>query len=156
MYLKRRGSDLNAGQKRQRVYPADTQKSPDVWIAGERVQGAISEHKAFKGLMATQASMYDMQHAEKSQATMVYSSPLTGDPVGLSFKQPKTKKDLELRRQMMEAWASIHHGFLGRSPDYMNTAIWRQADRLRAFLLWKSTFLILYIVVKPSSQDCCP
>lgn len=97
--------------------------SPDVWIAGEQVQGAISEHKAFKGLMATQASMYDMQHAKKSQATMVYSSPLTGDPVGLSFKQPKTKKDLALRRQMMQAWASIHHGFLGRSPDYMNTAI---------------------------------
>ncbi|WCF10953.1 4-hydroxyphenylacetate 3-monooxygenase, oxygenase component [Paenibacillus thiaminolyticus] len=97
--------------------------SPDVWIAGERVHAPMSNHKAFKGLMATQASMYDMQHAEESQAAMVYSSPLTGDPVGLSFKQPKTKKDLALRRQMMQAWASIHHGFLGRSPDYMNTAI---------------------------------
>jgi 4-hydroxyphenylacetate 3-monooxygenase len=95
--------------------------SPDVWIG--LVQKPVSNHIAFKGLMATQASMYDMQHAEDSQATMVYSSPLTGDPVGLSFKQPKTKKDLALRRQMMQAWASIHHGFLGRSPDYMNTAI---------------------------------
>ncbi|WP_237728554.1 4-hydroxyphenylacetate 3-hydroxylase N-terminal domain-containing protein [Paenibacillus sp. OSY-SE] len=47
---------------------------------------------------------------------------MTGDPVGLSFKQPKTKKDLALRRQMMQAWGSIHHGFLERAPDYMNTA----------------------------------
>ncbi|MDK8180342.1 4-hydroxyphenylacetate 3-monooxygenase, oxygenase component [Paenibacillus sp. UMB4589-SE434] len=99
------------------------QNLPDVWIAGERVQRPISEHKAFKGLMATQASMYDMQHAEESQATMIYCSSLTGDPVGLSFKQPKTKRDLVMRRQMMQSWASVHHGFLGRSPDYMNTAI---------------------------------
>lgn len=49
--------------------------SPDVWIAGERVHGPVSNHKAFKGLMTTQASMYDMQHAEESQAAMVYSSP---------------------------------------------------------------------------------
>lgn len=98
-------------------------KLPDVWIAGERVRGAISEHVAFKGLMATQAKMYDMQFAEESKAPMVYSSPTTGDPVGLSYKQPKTKKDLAQRRGMMQSWASIHHGFLGRSPDYMNTAI---------------------------------
>ncbi|MEY9095989.1 4-hydroxyphenylacetate 3-monooxygenase, oxygenase component [Paenibacillus sp. RC84] len=96
---------------------------PGVWIAGERVRGLISEHQAFKGLMATQASMYDMQHAEEWQAKMTYASPSTGDPVGLSFLQPKTKKDLALRRQMMQAWASVHHGFLGRAPDYMNTAI---------------------------------
>ncbi|MBG9791628.1 MFS transporter [Paenibacillus dendritiformis] len=97
--------------------------SPDVWIAGERVQGLLSEHRAFKGLMATQASMYDMQHDAYLQGKMVYPSPLTGDPVGMSYMQPKTKKDLALRRQMMQTWAGIHHGFLGRSPDYMNTAI---------------------------------
>lgn len=96
---------------------------PDIWIAGERVYGAVSEHKAFKGLIATQASMYDLQYAEESKAAMLYSSSLTGDPVGLSFKQPTSKKDLALRRQMMQTWASIHHGFLGRAPDYMNTAI---------------------------------
>ncbi|WP_028545484.1 4-hydroxyphenylacetate 3-monooxygenase, oxygenase component [Paenibacillus taiwanensis] len=99
------------------------QNLPDVWIGGERVQGPISEHKAFKGLMATQAAMYDMQHDSESQSAMVYSSPVTGHPVGLSYKQPKTKKDLVLRRQMMQSWANCHHGFLGRSPDYMNTAI---------------------------------
>ncbi|BBH20098.1 putative 4-hydroxyphenylacetate 3-monooxygenase [Paenibacillus baekrokdamisoli] len=96
---------------------------PDVRIAGEQVKGAISEHKAFKGLMTTQASMYDMQQDERWKATMSYSSPLTCDPVGLSFMQPKTKKELAARRKMMQTWAYTHHGFLGRAPDYMNTAI---------------------------------
>ncbi|TCZ74705.1 4-hydroxyphenylacetate 3-monooxygenase, oxygenase component [Paenibacillus albiflavus] len=95
----------------------------DVWLAGEKVKGPISEHRAFKGLMTTQASMYDMQYEEQWKAKMSYPSPLTGDPVGLSFMQPKTKKDLAARREMMQAWAHMHHGFLGRSPDYMNTAL---------------------------------
>lgn len=96
---------------------------PDVRIAGERVKDNISEHKAFKGLMATQATMYDMQHDAELKEKMTYTSPLTGDPVGLSFLLPKTKKDLAARREMMQLWAYKHNGFLGRSPDYMNTAI---------------------------------
>jgi 4-hydroxyphenylacetate 3-monooxygenase len=96
---------------------------PDVLIAGEQVKGAISEHNAFKGLMVTQASMYDMQQEDRWKAKMSYSSPLTGDPVGLSFMQPKTKKELAARREMMQAWAYTHHGFLGRAPDYMNTVL---------------------------------
>ncbi|MCY9666731.1 4-hydroxyphenylacetate 3-monooxygenase, oxygenase component [Paenibacillus alginolyticus] len=96
---------------------------PNVWLAGEQVKGAISEHKAFKGLMATQSNMYDMQLDDKWKAKMTYASPLTGDPVGLSFMQPRTKKDLAARREMMQAWAYTHHGFLGRAPDYMNTTL---------------------------------
>lgn len=101
---------------------------PDVRIAGRKIHGKISEHEAFKGLMATQANMYDMQVAGELQAHLVYSSPATGDPVGLSYKQPKTMKDLVQRRAMMETWASVHHGFLGRAPDYMNTAIMAYAS----------------------------
>ncbi|MCD1259293.1 4-hydroxyphenylacetate 3-monooxygenase, oxygenase component [Paenibacillus athensensis] len=96
---------------------------PDVRIAGERLTGAISEHQAFKGVMATQAAMYDMQHDERWQASLCYSSPLSSEPVGLSFLQPKTKRDLAARRKMMQVWAEAHHGFLGRAPDYMNTAV---------------------------------
>ncbi|MNJ77049.1 hypothetical protein D3C77_744610 [compost metagenome] len=59
--------------------------------------------------------MYDMQQEDRSKVTMTYSSPLTGDPVGLSFMQPKTKKDLAARREMMLSWAYLHNGFLGGS-----------------------------------------
>ncbi|MWV42072.1 4-hydroxyphenylacetate 3-monooxygenase, oxygenase component [Paenibacillus sp. HJL G12] len=96
---------------------------PSVWFRGEQIDGRISDHSAFRGLMSTQAELYDMQVQPDYQDRLTYVSPTTGDPVGLSFMQPKTKEDLEKRRQMMMLWGEKHHGLLGRSPDYMNTGL---------------------------------
>lgn len=95
----------------------------NIWYKGERITGPLSQHPAFQGLMQTQADLYDMQCDEQYVKQMTYPSPDTGELVGLSFLPPKTKQDLERRRIMMELWSTRHHGFLGRSPDYMNTAI---------------------------------
>lgn len=95
----------------------------NVWIGGERVTGKLSKHPAFRGLIRTQAALYDMQLKKPWKEHMTYRSPSTGQPVGLSFLRPETKEDLERRREMMRLWAAEHNGMLGRSPDYMNTAI---------------------------------
>ncbi|CAM2788383.1 4-hydroxyphenylacetate 3-monooxygenase, oxygenase component [Paenibacillus sediminis] len=95
----------------------------NVWFRGEPVTGNITEHLAFRGLVSFQASLYDMQNDKAYQEKLTFTSEATGDLVGLSFLQPKTKKDLAKRREMMRLWADYHHGFLGRSPDYMNTSI---------------------------------
>ncbi|HEU5140290.1 MAG TPA: 4-hydroxyphenylacetate 3-monooxygenase, oxygenase component [Bacillales bacterium] len=95
----------------------------DVWIGGEPVKGKISEHPAFKNLMKTQSKLYDLQNAPAKQAQLTYSSPLTNDRVGLSYLIPKTKEDLTKRRMMFQVWARQSFGLLGRSPDYMNTAM---------------------------------
>lgn len=95
----------------------------EIWVGGERVRKAISVHPAFRGVVSTQAALYDMQGEEEFRAEMTYASPTTGDPVGLSFLRPVTKNDLVRRRRMMSLWAERHHGFLGRAPDYMNTAV---------------------------------
>lgn len=97
--------------------------NPAVLLKGERLSGNISEQVAFRGLLATQASLYDMQGEETYRDKMTYLSPHSGEPVGLSFIWPKTKTDLRRRRTMMSLWASRHGGFLGRSPDYMNVAL---------------------------------
>lgn len=97
--------------------------SPEVWLNGARIKGKISHHIAFRGLIKSQASLYDMQSEEQFRDKMTYISPDTGDRVGLSFLHPKSKEDLRSRRNMMSLWADRHHGFLGRSPDYMNTAL---------------------------------
>ncbi|MCJ8014275.1 4-hydroxyphenylacetate 3-monooxygenase, oxygenase component [Paenibacillus sp. KQZ6P-2] len=96
---------------------------PSVWFRGEQIDGRLSDHSAFRGLMSTQAQLYDMQIHPDYKERMTYASPTTGDPVGLSFLQPKTKEDLKKRRQMMMLWGEKHHGLLGRSPDYMNTGL---------------------------------
>lgn len=95
----------------------------NLWYNGQRIGGPLSEHPAFRGLIHTQAALYDMQCEEPYINLMTYTSPLTGDRVGLSFLPPKNAEDLVRRREMIEVWARKHHGFLGRSPDYMNTVI---------------------------------
>ncbi|MED5018353.1 4-hydroxyphenylacetate 3-monooxygenase, oxygenase component [Paenibacillus chibensis] len=96
---------------------------PSVWFRGEQIDGRLSDHSAFRGLMSAQAELYDMQLHPDLKERMTYTSPTTGDPVGLSFLQPKTVEDLRKRRQMMMLWGEKHHGLLGRSPDYMNTGL---------------------------------
>ncbi|MEF3305392.1 4-hydroxyphenylacetate 3-hydroxylase N-terminal domain-containing protein, partial [Paenibacillus sp. GYB003] len=95
----------------------------EIWLRGERIAGPISAHAAFRGLVATQAELYDMQGEDDWRQAMTYESPTSGEPVGLSFLRPRTICDLRRRRTMMSLWAGRHHGFLGRSPDYMNTAV---------------------------------
>ncbi|HWI47629.1 MAG TPA: 4-hydroxyphenylacetate 3-monooxygenase, oxygenase component [Rummeliibacillus sp.] len=95
----------------------------NVWIDGKQVTGNISEHPAFKGVMQSQARLYDLQHDEKLKEFMTYPSPTTGEAVGLSFFMPKTKEDLARKRAMVQLWAKESNGMMGRSPDYMNTML---------------------------------
>lgn len=95
----------------------------NVWIDGTPITGKISEHAAFKGIMKSQAALYDLQHQPEVREKMLYRSPTTGQWVGMSFLQPKTKEDLTKRRLMIQEWARLNNGMMGRSPDYMNTVI---------------------------------
>ncbi|MBD8034267.1 4-hydroxyphenylacetate 3-monooxygenase, oxygenase component [Solibacillus merdavium] len=99
------------------------QLNNEVWFDGEKVEGLLSEHPAFKGLIKTKASLYDLQHNPKIKDEMTFISPKSGEPIGLSFLQPKTKEDLVKRRKMIEHWARHTYGILGRSPDYLNSVL---------------------------------
>ncbi|OKL36886.1 4-hydroxyphenylacetate 3-monooxygenase, oxygenase component [Domibacillus mangrovi] len=94
-----------------------------VWIDGALVTGNISEHPSFKGVMKSQAALYDLQHNKSLKDAMTYPSPSTGDCVGMSYLQPKTRDDLAKRRAMIQQWAISNNGMMGRSPDYMNTVL---------------------------------
>ncbi|MBB3906850.1 4-hydroxyphenylacetate 3-monooxygenase, oxygenase component [Anoxybacillus rupiensis] len=94
----------------------------DVWIDGTPVTGKRSEHPAFSGIMRSQAKLYDAQHHPDKQHILTFRAP-NGELVGASFLRPTTKEDLEKRRLMFQEWAKISAGMMGRSPDYMNTAV---------------------------------
>ena len=99
------------------------QLKTDIWIDGKPITGKISEHAAFKGIMKSQAALYDMQHDTELKDVMTHPSPLTSEPIGVSYIQPKTKEDLVKKRIMVQHWAKSNHGLMGRSPDYMNTTL---------------------------------
>ncbi|WP_066068829.1 4-hydroxyphenylacetate 3-monooxygenase, oxygenase component [Neobacillus soli] len=95
----------------------------DIWIDGKQMEGKISEHPAFKGILQSKASLYDLQMEKQLKSKLTYLSDDLGEPIGLSFLQPKTKKELKKRRTMIEQWAKHTNGMMGRSPDYMNTVV---------------------------------
>ncbi|MCC9022967.1 4-hydroxyphenylacetate 3-monooxygenase, oxygenase component [Bacillus nakamurai] len=95
----------------------------DIWFDGKRIEGKISEHPAFKGLLETKSSLYDLQTEPGIKDQMTFCLPGKEERAGLSYLQPKTKDDLRRRRKMIEHWARHTHGMIGRSPDYMNTVV---------------------------------
>ena len=102
----------------------------EVWLGGERVRD-VTRHPGLAGGAQAVAALYDMQHDPNWRETMTYVSPKSGERVGLSFIIPKTREDLERRRDMMLAWARKSCGMMGRSPDFMNVtyAAWAGAAK---------------------------
>ncbi len=100
----------------------------EVWLQGQRVKD-VTRHPGLAGGARAIASLYDMQCDPKHRDAMTYTSPTTGDRVGLSFIIPRTREDLEARRDMMLNWARSTCGMMGRSPDFMNVtyAAWAAA-----------------------------
>jgi len=95
------------------------ENQPEVYLNGERVKD-VTTHPALSNGVRTLARLYDMQHDPEIADQMTYTSPTTGDPVGLSFILPKTPEDLQRRHTMMAHWARVSCGMMGRSPDFMN------------------------------------
>ena len=100
----------------------------EVWLGGERVRD-VTTHPGLAGGVKAIASLYDMQHDPKLKRVMTYKSPSSGDRVGRSFANPKTREELETRTSMMLNWARTTNGMMGRSPDFMNVtfAAWGAA-----------------------------
>jgi len=102
----------------------------EVWLGGERVKDVTTHPGLANGVRAI-ATLYDMQHDPALRDTLTYVSPTSGERVGMSFIIPRTREQLEQRRDMMLAWARATCGMMGRSPDFMNVtyAAWAAAAR---------------------------
>jgi len=99
----------------------------EVWYGDRKITGSVSEHPAFKGVAKSIAALYDMQAKPELIESMTYESPSSGDRVGASFLQPRTKEDLGKRIVMMKAWADYSGGIMGRTADYLNSAVMAMA-----------------------------
>lgn len=97
--------------------------TPHLVIDGEVVSGNLTEHPAFRGLARTYARLFDMQHDPIYRDILTYTSPSSGELVNASFMVPRSFEDLVARRAAMKVWAEYSNGFLGRTGDYMNSAL---------------------------------
>jgi aromatic ring hydroxylase len=82
----------------------------DVVIHGERVTDKVGEHPAFRGVVTSYASLFDMQHDPAHRDILTYRSPSSGQPVGTAFMAPRTHADLVKRRKAFQLWAEETFG----------------------------------------------
>jgi 4-hydroxyphenylacetate 3-monooxygenase len=99
------------------------QTRPTVEINGERVSGPLPEHPALASIVRSYAELYDLQHDAQLRDVLTYESPTSGERVGMSFLVPRTDDDLAMRRAGFRAWADHSLGTLGRTADYLNSAL---------------------------------
>ncbi len=97
------------------------QAKAEIWIGGERVED-VTTHPATRNAARSVAHLYDMQHDPALKDRLTYPSPTSGEPVGMSFLTPKTREDLQRRGAAMKLWADYSGGFMGRTPDYLNSS----------------------------------
>jgi 4-hydroxyphenylacetate 3-monooxygenase len=94
----------------------------DVWLGGERVAD-VTAHPGLHRAARSVARLYDLQHDPRWRDRLTFPSPESGEPVALSFIMPRTPDDLVRRRRAYEVVASATFGWMGRTPDYVNTQV---------------------------------
>ncbi len=93
-----------------------------VAIDGERVMDVTSDPR-FAGAAHTLAELLDLQHDPDLTDTMTFTSPATGDKVGITHIIPQSQQDVLDRNKAIQVWMDCSCGMLGRSPDYKNMFI---------------------------------
>lgn len=130
-------------------YLAGLRDAREVWFQGERVDD-VTTHPVLGRAARTIAELYDLQCDPAERDELTYPSPTTGDPIGLSFLQPRSIEDLTRRRVMFKRWADQSGGILGRTPDYLNVILascaasspyfgrngQEYAERIEAYYAW--------------------
>ena len=101
---------------------ASLQDGRNVYIHGERVAD-VTTHKAFRNSVRSAAALYDFQSRPDQIDTMTFASPDTGRRVNRCWQLPGSHAELVDRRRALEAWAELHFGFMGRSPDHVASCI---------------------------------
>jgi 4-hydroxyphenylacetate 3-monooxygenase len=107
--------------KNGRAHFAALRDGRDLYIYGQRVVD-VTTHPAFRNTVASAAALYDFQCAPANIETMTFETD-TGSRVNRCWQLPTTHAELVERRKALEAWAEVHYGFLGRSPDHVASSL---------------------------------
>ncbi len=115
------------------------QDNRTVYVDGEVVND-VTTHRAFRNVVRSAAALYDMQAEPDNLDLMTFASPATGQRVNRAWQIPKNYEDLTTKRKAMTAWAEMHGGYMGRSPDHLASAITGQIIGIEKFEAYDKRF----------------
>jgi len=93
-----------------------------VWLDGERVTD-LPSHPAFRRSVGSVAQLYDMTHDAAWSDTLTTAGPEPDATMSRAYQIPRSADDLRARGRAFKLWSEATFGFLGRSPDYMASAV---------------------------------
>lgn len=93
-----------------------------IYIDGERVRDVTTDSR-LAGAAGTLAELYDLQHDSALAPALTYPSPTTGEPVAVSYLEPRSIEDLQKRGNAFQIIANACQGLFGRTPDFMNAGL---------------------------------
>ena len=124
----------------------------DVYINGARVAD-VTEHKAFRNSVRSAARLYDFQAGPKNIEAMTFASPDGGRRVSRCWQLPKDYAEMVERRRALEAWAELHFGFMGRSPDHVASCVILYMAAVRDYYRFaRDNDLLTYVIINPQAD----
>jgi 4-hydroxyphenylacetate 3-monooxygenase len=93
-----------------------------IYLDGARIKDVTRDPRLAAAAQSL-AELFDMQHDPGLVEQMTFASPSSGEPVGLSFIEPRSVDDLVRRRGMIKTWMDRTCGMFGRSPDFLNVML---------------------------------
>ncbi|MEP7245470.1 MAG: 4-hydroxyphenylacetate 3-hydroxylase N-terminal domain-containing protein [Gammaproteobacteria bacterium] len=138
-----------------------------VFLEGLQVAD-VTRHTAFERSVASVCRLYDFQSDPANRTLMTFEAPESGTLANRMWQLPRSREELKERREAMTAWALLHAGFLGRSPDhvascitgmYMGLEIFQQYDPQRAGALADyyryardNDIYLTYVIINPQAD----
>jgi 4-hydroxyphenylacetate 3-monooxygenase len=92
-----------------------------IYINGTRVEDPTTHH-GFRNVANSVKKLYDFANASANRHLMTFETE-TGERANRIWQLPASHADLIERRKALEAWATLHAGFLGRAPDHVASCI---------------------------------
>lgn len=121
----------NDGVKSGADHLAALDTDRQVYLDGELI-ARVAQHKAFANSVAATASLYDFQSHPDNVELMTFDLG-DGRRANRSWQMPTSYDELVDKRRAMTAWAEVHAGFMGRSPDHLACAVAGQIMGLEVF-----------------------
>src|ERR1700743_2635563 len=138
-----------------------------VYIDGALVED-VTTHPAFKNAIQSSAALYDYQARPENIEMMTFMPEGSNRRVNRAWQMPKSYEELVTRGKALQAWARVHYGFMGRSPDHVASALVGQRmgidvfrkhspDRAKAFIDYfdyatRNDLFLTYVIINPQAE----
>ncbi|MGI9616786.1 MAG: 4-hydroxyphenylacetate 3-hydroxylase family protein [Acidimicrobiales bacterium] len=114
-----------------RAHLAALDRDREVYLDGELIR-RVADHPAFAESCRSTAALYDFQAKPENVELMTFDVG-DGRRANRAWQMPTNYEELVAKRKAMTAWAELHAGYMGRSPDHLACAISGQLMGLEVF-----------------------